>query len=116
MVTAASLKTMATAPSGLARKANGCQLRPPRLGALRYVPHRLAKWVVGHSYYDTPADVSLPPPVGMPPAEGTICFNNDYDHTCEVHTSVRAVSCGVFTLWALPPVTCDFGPTSYCIT
>jgi hypothetical protein len=56
--------------------------------------------------YATPADGSLPPPVGRPPAPGTVCF--DYGgSTCDASTAVRAVSCGAFALWELPATTGD---------
>jgi hypothetical protein len=67
--------------------------------------------------YVTPADGSLPPPVGAPPADGWVCFDstggNGAPQPCGsqscpsctiVPHSVRisAVSCGPFALWSLP--------------
>jgi hypothetical protein len=57
--------------------------------------------------YSLPADGSLPPPAEAPPASGTVCFDL-HDHgpgrgACESHVAVRAVSCGTFSLWELPP-------------
>ena len=72
--------------------------------------------------YTTPADGSLPPPLGSPPAEGTVCFHtggeeslpwNALATTCFRSTRIRAVSCGAFALWELSPVpTCHLG---YCL-
>eukprot|EP01051_Picozoa_sp_SAG22_P013402 SAG22_NODE_1497_length_4292_cov_4.207966_2_plen_826_part_00 len=68
--------------------------------------------------YATPADGSLPPPVGAPPAAGTVCFGSvdggDGD-TCYSHTPVRAVSCGAFALWELPPAPGEYGCLGYCL-
>jgi hypothetical protein len=55
--------------------------------------------------YATPADGSLPPPVGRPPAAGTVCFaspEGGHRFTCSFSTAVRAVACGAFALWELP--------------
>ena len=49
---------------------------------------------------ETPADGTLPPPVGSPPAVGTVCFGGC--NPCDHSTRVRAVSCGAFALWELP--------------
>ena len=64
--------------------------------------------------YATPADGSLPPPVGRPPAAGTVCFEGTGRATCISSTAVRAVACGAFNLWELaaaPGVNC-YG---YCL-
>ena len=62
---------------------------------------------VGHprEHYNTPADGSLPPPVGSPPAAGFVCFDHATSHhdSCYSSAPVRAVSCGAFVLWELPP-------------
>eukprot|EP01052_Picozoa_sp_SAG31_P036281 SAG31_NODE_4503_length_3181_cov_3.463660_2_plen_239_part_00 len=70
--------------------------------------------------YTTPADGSLPPPVGHPPAAGTVCFNNQFgsagnsDQTCQIPTQIYAVDCGGFSLWELPPLGgCCYG---YCLS
>eukprot|EP01052_Picozoa_sp_SAG31_P007779 SAG31_NODE_377_length_16533_cov_99.867957_2_plen_207_part_00 len=70
----------------------------------------------GHpdSRYATPADGSLPPPVGAPPASGTVCFDDMYSVPCYASTSVRAVSCGSFALWELPPPI-HVGCFGYCL-
>eukprot|EP01050_Picozoa_sp_SAG11_P000197 SAG11_NODE_4_length_33019_cov_28.098909_24_plen_176_part_00 len=67
--------------------------------------------------YDVPADGSLPPPVGAPPTEGTVCFGGYDSHSgsypCVDTVTVRAVSCGAFALWELPPSpNC---PQGYCL-
>ena len=71
--------------------------------------------------YDTPSDGLLPPPVGQPPAVGTVCFDDGRDayerldhHTCYSPTLVRAVSCGAFALWELPPTPSDV-LSGYCL-
>lgn len=63
--------------------------------------------------FDKPGDGSLPPPVGSPPAAGTVCFHT-VGYTCAAPTRVRAVSCGAYALWELPPATTTscFG---YCL-
>ena len=69
------------------------------------------------------ADGSLPPPVGAPPAAGTVCFEADPPRgggpggglwACRTSAPTRAVSCGAFALWELPPTTANhcFG---YCL-
>jgi hypothetical protein len=66
-------------------------------------------------HYATPAGSSLPPPVGNPPAAGTVCFHSGGADlpTCDSHIPVRAVSCGAFALWELQPVPiCTRG---YCL-
>eukprot|EP01050_Picozoa_sp_SAG11_P010482 SAG11_NODE_1051_length_6030_cov_24.259147_2_plen_230_part_00 len=63
--------------------------------------------------YSIPSDGSLPPPVGQPPAGGTVCFDSGASD-CDYHTRVRAVSCGGFDLWELPPAPgCSMG---FCLT
>eukprot|EP01052_Picozoa_sp_SAG31_P045866 SAG31_NODE_8547_length_1432_cov_1.116279_2_plen_256_part_00 len=66
--------------------------------------------------YDTPADGTLPPTVGSPPARGTICFQaggNTGNKNCINSLPVRAVSCGAFSLWELlPAVNCY---AAYCL-
>jgi hypothetical protein len=65
------------------------------------------------SGYSTPAIAgALPPPVGQPPATGTVCFNNG-PHGGS-HTAVHAVSCGAFALWELPPIPRGYN-NGYCL-
>ena len=77
--------------------------------------------------YATHADGSLPPPVGLPPAAGTVCFDFhqtdlkvgwdavDMRNTCLFSTQIRAVSCGAFALYELPPAP-NWGMCSgYCL-
>jgi hypothetical protein len=67
--------------------------------------------------YATPADGSLPPPVGRPPASGTVCFGKTVSSgrgdTCQYTTTVRAVACGAFVLWELPAAPNDY--SGYCV-
>ena len=58
------------------------------------------------------ADGSLPPPVGQAPAGGFVCFTNTRN-TCD-YVAVRAVACGPFAMWELPPapVACN---VAYCL-
>ena len=91
----------------------------------------LSDWPAGaegqpYESYSTPADGSLPPSVGSPPAAGTMCFDTTgyldfnpapgpgYVEKCTTSTVVRAVSCGAFALWALPPV--PLSVSGYCLT
>jgi hypothetical protein len=68
------------------------------------------------SSYNIPADGLLPPPVGSPPAAGTVCFDGGGSFgTCRYHTEVRAVSCGAFTLWELPPAPSEGKCFGYCL-
>jgi hypothetical protein len=80
----------------------------------------LSGWPAGaleqpDQFYATPADGSLPPPVGRPPAAGTICFAGCVAGvcTCWLHTPVRAVSCGAFALWELLPAPSGLGRSCY---
>eukprot|EP01052_Picozoa_sp_SAG31_P006784 SAG31_NODE_316_length_17841_cov_33.716154_4_plen_1183_part_00 len=80
--------------------------------------------------YAEPANGTLPPPVGHPPSEGTVCFSNwDSEEqsngpACTFPIKIRAVNCGPFALWELPPpggkwnTLGDDGGTSagYCLT
>ena len=52
--------------------------------------------------YSTSFAGSVPPPVGTPPAVGTVCFQAGSE-ACRRPTTVQAVSCGAFALWQLPP-------------
>ena len=63
--------------------------------------------------YAVPADGALPPAAGLPPAHGAVCFNGGGGGTCYAPVVVRAVGCGDFALWALPPVTGSI--TAYCL-
>jgi hypothetical protein len=59
----------------------------------------------------SPADGSLPPAVGAMPAGGFVCFA-DNRNMC-IFVAVRAVACGAYTLWELPPAPgCPYG---YCL-
>ena len=63
-------------------------------------------------HYAVPADGALPPAAGLPPAHGAVCFENGF--TCLQPVAVRAVGCGDFDLWALPPIPyCSL--TAYCL-
>jgi hypothetical protein len=69
--------------------------------------------------YSTWADGTLPPPVGAPPAGGTVCFDacigkgaTCSDGTCYASVPISAVSCGAFALWALPAAPHH---TGYCL-
>ena len=66
--------------------------------------------------YATPADGSLPPPVGHPPAVGTVCFDDDvgFGDPCVSSAPVQAVTCGAFALWELPPAPSS-GCSGYCL-
>ena len=68
-------------------------------------------------HYATPAYGALPPPVGATPAAGFVCFDDGGGATCRHHTPVRAVSCGPFVLWELPPSPFDnrYGDSGYCL-
>eukprot|EP01047_Picozoa_sp_COSAG01_P048959 COSAG01_NODE_4807_length_4725_cov_2.316915_2_plen_922_part_00 len=67
--------------------------------------------------YSVNADGTLPPLVGVPPADGTVCF--DYgpapSHTCYNSVAVRAVECGAFSLWQLPPLPMGICSGAYCL-
>ena len=54
--------------------------------------------------YATPPDGSLPPPLGSPPAAGAMCFSYGSSSCGGGSTPIRAVSCGAFALWELPPI------------
>ena len=64
-------------------------------------------------HYATPADGSLPAPVGAPPAAAAVCFDSGHGLTCQFSTVVRAVSCGTFALWEMPPAPAD-SCSGYC--
>jgi hypothetical protein len=64
--------------------------------------------------YATPADGTLPPPVGSPPAAGVVCFDTGGANACSYPTHVQVVSCGAFTLWELPPAP-STGCYGYCL-
>jgi hypothetical protein len=64
--------------------------------------HGVAGTAPDDDEYAVPADRSLSPAVGLPPADGLVCF--DYGRkTCFQSAPVRAVGCGDFALWNLPP-------------
>ena len=70
-------------------------------------------------YYTTPADGTLPPPVGEPPLAGAVCFNSWAEGLpsttpCTEPVPIRAVSCGAFALWELPP-TSEGHCYGYCL-
>jgi hypothetical protein len=65
---------------------------------------------LGADHYAVPADGALPPAVGLPPANGAVCFDNG-GQTCYYPAAVRAVGCGLFALWDLPPVS----GSAYCL-
>jgi hypothetical protein len=97
-------------------------LLPPGRGLATAPPGRchcgtnIAGWLSGWSgaagtapgddQYAVPADGALPPAAGLPPADGVVCF--DYGiyaaRTCYKPKVVRAVGCGAFDLWSLPPL------------
>eukprot|EP01050_Picozoa_sp_SAG11_P003868 SAG11_NODE_231_length_11932_cov_40.992817_4_plen_1147_part_00 len=73
--------------------------------------------------YDIAASGTLPPPVGSSPIGGWVCFDGTGPDgrfsagSCAASTAIRAVSCGQFELWELPPLPegsagCDNG---YCL-
>ena len=64
--------------------------------------------------YAVPADGALPPAAGLPPAHGAVCFDSGGGYTCYWPVAVRAVGCGDFDLWALPPIP-DCYQTAYCL-
>jgi hypothetical protein len=58
--------------------------------------------------YAVPADGRLPPAVGLPPADGAVCFDDSLPQQpssgpCYSPNAVQAVGCGAFDLWSLPP-------------
>ena len=67
-------------------------------------------------HYAVPADGALPPAAGLPPAHGAVCFDgDDSSGACYTSVAVRAVGCGDFALWALPPIPdCGYG-AAYCL-
>ena len=69
--------------------------------------------------YAVAADGALPPAAGRPPADGAVCFDATGfvgGGTCLYPAAVRAVGCGAYALWDLPPVTdCDNGHIAYCL-
>eukprot|EP01051_Picozoa_sp_SAG22_P000557 SAG22_NODE_16_length_32723_cov_26.404825_13_plen_158_part_00 len=81
------------------------------------IPSGTAPWMSA-SQYTTPADGSLPPAVGQPPATGLVCFSSGVGsippHNCNLNPGlgcdlpcwewrhIRAVNCGAFALWELP--------------
>ena len=65
--------------------------------------------------YAVPADGALPPAAGLPPADGAVCFDSGRGYTCNPSVAVRAVGCGPFALWDLPPTTNCNNPTAYCL-
>jgi hypothetical protein len=64
--------------------------------------------------YAVPADRSLPPAVGLPPADGAVCFDAGSYGACSNSVAVRTVGCGNFALWALPPIP-DCAGGAYCL-
>ena len=64
-------------------------------------------------HYAIPADGALPPAAGLPPAHGAVCFDFG-PGTCESPVAVRAVGCGDFDLWALPPIPGCYN-RAYCL-
>eukprot|EP01050_Picozoa_sp_SAG11_P006696 SAG11_NODE_530_length_8718_cov_12.724910_2_plen_1534_part_00 len=88
------------------------------------LPGWLTGWATGAEgtpdlSYTTPADGSVPPPVGEPPATATMCFNAGSGQPCYYHTTIRAMSCGAFVLWELPPAPrgagLAIGCSGYCL-
>ena len=68
--------------------------------------------------YAVPADGSLPPAVGLPPADGAVCFDgtDGWGGTCYHPAAVRAVGCGAYALWDLPPIpNCYHAGLAYCL-
>ena len=66
-------------------------------------------------HYAVPADGALPPAAGLPPAHGAVCFDG-FNGVCEMPVAVRAVGCGDFDLWALPPIPdCGSYGLAYCL-
>jgi hypothetical protein len=53
--------------------------------------------------YVVPADGALPPTTSLPPTDGAVCFDYGSYGTCYKPAVVRAVGCGAFDLWSLPP-------------
>eukprot|EP01051_Picozoa_sp_SAG22_P010896 SAG22_NODE_1010_length_6043_cov_2.870962_2_plen_75_part_00 len=53
--------------------------------------------------YNTPADATLPPLIGAALAPGTFCFN-DNGGVYVRSVVVRALNCGAFAMWWLPPL------------
>ena len=76
--------------------------------------HGAARTAPDDFHYAVPADGSLPPAVGLPPADGTVCFVGANYGDCYKSAAVRAVGCGGFTLWDLPP-TPDGDYAAYCL-
>ena len=70
----------------------------------------------GDIHYAVAADGALPPAIGLPPADGAVCFDSHpYDRdTCNYPAAVRAVGCGAYALWDLPPVPHGTG-RAYCL-
>ena len=71
------------------------------------------------STYAIHADGSLPPPVGAAPAAGTVCFDSGGQlggaNHCLHSTQIRAVSCGPFDLYELPPAPGTGYCSGYCL-
>ena len=106
-------------PFGLEQRGTGWYRLPAGKG-LPTAPHaRIGScggwdtgWLTGWSgadrpdkHYSTPADGSLPPPVGHRPAAGLMCFEGPPKlGTCyDTPVTIYALSCGRFALWELPP-------------
>eukprot|EP01052_Picozoa_sp_SAG31_P005162 SAG31_NODE_223_length_19859_cov_14.949899_9_plen_1578_part_00 len=96
-------KSLATSPPG------GMHCGTDKTGWLTGWPAAKGQPSYSDRYYSAPADGSLPPPTGDPPSSGYVCFDNNVptsvEATCYQGMSVRirAVSCGDFMLWELPP-------------
>ena len=91
-----------------------------RRGPLRHPPYWLAVRVAGQ--LRGPASPTIRHPDGRLTATAsrrsveTLCFDYDASDSCYSGTTVRAVSCGTFALWDLPPAPSDYGRCcGYCL-